>query len=172
MENYFNGLYLDDDCQEVEEFSLALENKCRELQNMILPYGYKNPYSNFRVPKIEFLDTFDAYKYCLREIGRVDIEYIAHITFKTFDKIINDLRGRIFQNPDKWEETFYKGFETREKYLSGNLTYKVHRAIEVGYRYNNYFESNIAALRSVMPARVDFKDIYITLGTPWLQITL
>ncbi|MFI3229329.1 MAG: DEAD/DEAH box helicase family protein, partial [Bacillota bacterium] len=156
------------DTFEEQELSRAINNKVQTLKNMVLPSNYINPYSGIMVPDIEFLDTYEAYNYCLRELGRVDIEYIAHITYKSHSAIITDLKGIIFQNPDKWQETFYKGYETREKYLSGNLTYKMNRAIEVGYSFDGYFNGNVQAIKSIMPPKVQFKDIYVTLGTPWL----
>ena len=57
----------------------------------------------------------------LTTLGRVDIEYIASITGAECRTVIETLRGSIYQNPDTWGEDFYKGWETADEYLSGNL---------------------------------------------------
>ena len=104
----------------------------------------------------------------LSNLGRVDIEYISEVTGKDFKTVISGLKGSIYQNPEKWEECFYKGFETAEEYLSGNLRRKLASAKEASRKYDGYFNENIKALRKAMPKAVGAEDIYVTLGSPWV----
>lgn len=110
----------------------------------------------------------DGFIICLNNLGRVDIEYIAKITGESCKTVIEGLKGAIYQNPDTWDECYYKGWETSEEYLSGNLIRKLTSAKKANRRYNGYFEDNVSALKSVMPKSVNYSDIYVTLGTPWL----
>lgn len=70
----------------------------------------------------------DALILSLSNFACVDIEYISAITGKDYTTVINALKGSIFQNPETWEECEYKGWETAEEYLSGNLSHKLNVA--------------------------------------------
>ena len=110
----------------------------------------------------------DALIKCLNARGKVDIEYIEEITGCAKKDIISALRGSIFQNPDKWGECYYKGWETADEYLSGNLIRKWEAAQEANNKYNNIFKANTDAIIKVMPPSVTYEDIYVTLGSPWV----
>lgn len=100
--------------------------------------------------------------------GRVDIEYIASITGRDYKEVISSLRGSIYQNPKTWGECYYKGWETADEYLSGNLVKKWRAAQKANEKYNGYFKENLRALESVFPHPLNPNDIYITLGSPWV----
>lgn len=68
----------------------------------------------------------DALILSLSNLGRVDIGYIMDATGEDYTTVVDALRGAIFQNPDRWGEDPYKGWETAEEYLSGNLRRKVY----------------------------------------------
>lgn len=104
----------------------------------------------------------------LSNFGKVDIEYIATITGESYRTVIDVLKGSIYQNPETWNECFYLGWETAEEYLSGNLMRKWKQAKEANERYHDYFADNLKAIEKVLPKTVATKDIYITLGSPWV----
>ena len=104
----------------------------------------------------------------LSNFGKVDIEYIATITSDSYRTVIDVLKGSIYQNPETWNECFYLGWETAEEYLSGNLMRKWKQAKEANERYHDYFADNLRAIEKVLPKTVATKDIYITLGSPWV----
>jgi len=104
----------------------------------------------------------------LTNLGKVDIEYISEICGQDHKSVILALKGSIYQNPQKWEESLYKGWETADEYLSGNLIRKLDVALEANRRFKGYFDDNIRAIKSVLPDAVAPKDIYITLGSPWV----
>lgn len=101
----------------------------------------------------------------LSNLGRVDIEYISAITGADLKTVICTLKGSIYQNPDTWGECFYKGWETAEEYLSGNMVQKWKTAKETDEKYKGYFAENIKAIEKVLPPSVSAEDIYITLPT-------
>jgi N12 class adenine-specific DNA methylase len=122
------------------------------------------------VKEIEGTTSSDGLILSLTTLGYVDIEYISKITNKTLEDVINDLKGSIFQNPLTWEETFYKGWETKEEYLSGNLRIKYKLAEEANKLYGGIFTPNLDAINKITndSANITIDEIYFTLGSPWI----
>lgn len=104
----------------------------------------------------------------LTNLGRVDIPYIAAITGEDLKTVICVLEGSIYQNPETWGECFYQGWETAEEYLSGNMVRKWKAAKAANQTYRGYFARNLTAIEKVLPKSVSAKDIYITIGSPWV----
>ena len=147
---------------------LAIEEKhIQEVTSMELPTDYQNTYINEENNK-HTDSTFDALMYSLDTLGMVDIEYIASLTGEDLKTVINNLKGSIYQNPLYWGEVFYKGWETSDEYLSGNLMHKYEVAKEANEKYHGYFENNITALEGIIEPEIATKDIYVTIGSPWL----
>ena len=110
----------------------------------------------------------DAFVMSLANKARVDISYISNLTNKNQDSVIEELKGLIYQNPDTWNNDPYKGWETSDEYLSGNMSVKLKKAIEANLKFPGIFENNIKAINKVYPKVVDSNEIYITLGSPWI----
>lgn len=141
----------------------------REVTSMDLPLDWENAFNqDVRTQGIHADSISDGLIYSLSNLGRVDIEYISSITGEDYKTIIGALKGSIYQNPEIWDECFYKGWETSEEYLSGNMMRKWKAAKEADKEYNGYFADNIKAIEKVLPPTVATKDIYITLGSPWV----
>ncbi len=104
----------------------------------------------------------------LDNLGAVDIEYISEVTGIDMKDIIKELDGAIYQNPLTWNECWYKGFETSDEYLSGNILYKLEIANDANEEYLGYFEKNVEALKALVAPKIEIKDIYCTLGSPWI----
>ncbi len=152
-----------------QEEKERLEAQIREVTCMDLPPDLENAfYSDSRTSGVHAGSAADALVMSLATLGKVDIEYIASITSLSYKKVIGALRGSIYQNPDTWDECFYKGWETSDEYLSGNLMRKWKAAKEANAKYNGYFTENVKAIEAVLPPAVATKDIYVTLGSPWV----
>ena len=93
----------------------------------------------------------DGLVYSLKTLGYVDLEYIARSTSLTIREVISRLKGSIYQDPNKWDECFYKGWVTADEYLSGNLINKLKIAEEANEKYNGYFSENIEAIKRILP---------------------
>ena len=131
---------------------------------MELSLDWNNFYAfDEEVNSIEKRSISDAFILCLNNLGKVDIEYIAQISNCELKEVINKLKadGSIYQNPDTWDECFYRGWETSEEYLSGNIFTKLKNAELADNFYNGYFHDNVQALRMIMPPEVECNDIYI-----------
>ena len=136
---------------------------------MDLPLDWGSVFGTDKSTAGEHFDSIpDALVHCICTHGEVDIEYISAVTGEDCKIVIETLKGSIYQNPDKWGEVYYKGWEMAEEYLSGNLMRKWQAANEANKKYNGYFKDNLRAIEKVLPPSVATKDIYITLGSPWV----
>lgn len=145
------------------------EEHISQITSMELPLDYNNAYSTDERALGVFAETIDdGFIMCLNTLGKVDIEYIAQICSTDIKTVILSLKGAIYQDPDTWHECFYKGWKTSDEYLSGNLMRKLETAQEANIKYNGYFEDNIKAIKNVLPAPLQYTDIYVTLGSPWV----
>ncbi|MBR0414640.1 MAG: DEAD/DEAH box helicase family protein [Clostridia bacterium] len=161
--------------REEEKARLEQERKQREqahieaVTSMDLPLSWSNPFNALECAQGIHIDSIpDALIKSLATLGVVDIEFIASVTGNDYKTVIKALKGSIYQNPLTWNECFYKGWETADEYLSGNMMRKYDAALEANKKYNGYFSENISAIEAVLPKAVAPKDIYITLGTPWV----
>lgn len=145
------------------------EKHVQSVVRLELPSDWKNVFDNDKRAEDVHADSVsDALILSLTNLGKVDIEYMASIAEKDCKTVISSLRGAIYQNPETWGECFYKGWETSDEYLSGNLKYKLDKAVEASACYNGYFDENIKVLKTLLPPLANSKDIYVTLGSPWL----
>lgn len=145
------------------------EAHVREVTCMELPLDWENLFnSDERTRGVQADSIPDALILSLTSLGKVDIEYISSVTGEDCKTVIGALKGSIYQNPETWQECFYRGWETAEEYLSGNLMRKWRAASKANVEYNGYFADNLAAIEKVLPPTVAAEDIYITLGSPWV----
>jgi len=136
---------------------------------MDLPLDWENLFAgDSRAEGVHADSIPDGLILSLSNLGRVDIEYIASVTGADLKTVICTLKGSIYQNPETWEECFYKGWETAEEYLSGNMVQKWKAAKGANETYKGYFADNIKAIEKVLPPTLSSEDIYITLGSPWV----
>ena len=162
--------------REREEARLREEEKKRqkdahiqEVTIMDLPLDWENAFNqDVRTQGVHADSISDGLILSLSNLGMVNIEYISAITGENYKTIICALKGSIYQNPLTWNECFYQGWETAEEYLSGNLMRKWKAASEANKEYNGYFTDNIKAIEKILPPTVATKDIYVTLGSPWV----
>lgn len=155
----------------IENAVLKEENEkhIEEVTCMDLPLDWSNVFSSdARATDVLVDSPADGLVLSLNNLGRVDIEYIAQITGLSYKEVITALKGSIYQNPDSWDECFYKGWETADEYLSGRVCDKWRKATEANKTYKGYFDENVKALDKVIPKSVSIEDIYVTLGSPWV----
>ena len=155
--------------QKKREAEERRQTHVREVTSMDLPLDWNNVFnSDPRAQGVRAESIPDGLILSLTVLGRVDIEYIASVTGADYKTVIETLKGSIYQNPDTWGECFYKGWETADEYLSGNLRRKWKAAKKANEKYNGFFADNLAAIEKELPPAVSAKDIYITLGSPWV----
>ncbi len=148
--------------------AIAHKKHVDEVTSMDLPVDFVNAYKDDYRASVHCDNVNDALLLSIDALGLVDIEFIASITGEEMKTVIEKLKGQIYQNPLHWEECFYKGWETADEYLSGNLRHKYHLAQEANEEYLGYFADNLSALENVMKPEIPIEDIYVTLGSPWV----
>lgn len=136
---------------------------------MELPLDWSNVFENdSRTDGIHTDSIPDGLILSLSNLGYVDIEYISAVTGADMKTVICTLKGSIYQDPESWNECFYKGWQTADEYLSGNLKIKLRSAQKANEKYNGYFEENVRAIKNVLPPAVRCDDIYVAPGSPWI----
>ncbi len=158
--------------QEAEE-QARQEAHIQKVTSMELPMDWENAFSgDARTLGVHTDSIPDALILSLNNLARVDIEYISSVTGADYKTVICTLKGSIYQNPDTWNECFYKGWETADEYLSGNIVRKWRAARAANKIYQGYFSDNIKALKKHLPKEISAEDIYITLGSPWVPVDI
>ena len=139
-----------------------------KVTRMDLPIDYVNAYQDDDRASAHCASMSDGLMMSLDMLGLVDIEFIASVTGEDMKTVIESLRGSIYQNPLHWNEVFYKGWETADEYLSGNLMHKYQVAKDANEKYNGYFQNNLTAIEGILQPDISTEDIYVTLGSPWI----
>jgi N12 class adenine-specific DNA methylase len=121
--------------------------------------------------KITEVDTaIEALTVSLNEKGRVDLSLMLQLYDSTPDNIIEELKGQIFLNPEKYDkEDILVGWETQDEYLSGNVRQKLKVAKIYAESNPELFAGNVAALEQVQPIDLEASEIDIRLGTTWIE---
>jgi N12 class adenine-specific DNA methylase len=133
--------------------------------------AYLNPYAlDPKASAIEANSPEEGLLLSLANLGRVDIEYIAKVSSLSPKKVISSLKGSIYQNPETWGGDILRGWETSDEYLSGSISRKLDAAQKADRKHPGYFSENVEALLKVMPKTAVLKDVYISLGSPWIPI--
>lgn len=169
LADYINSKREESKKEENEEAKRLEDQRIEEITSMDLPTDFENMWTlDERTKGIHTESIDNGLILSLSNLGRVDIEYIASITGQEYKTVILALKGSIYQDPNLWDECFYKGWQTADEYLSGNLIRKLRTAKEANEKYHGYFSDNVMALQEILPPSVATEDIYITLGSPWV----
>ncbi len=108
----------------------------------------------------------EALSVSLAERTYVDIPFMAQLTGKTEDEVIEDLTGVIFQNIGGDDENEYV---TADEYLSGNVREKLRLAkIRNEASGDNSYDVNVKALEAAQPKDLTASEISVRLGATWL----
>lgn len=164
----------DDWDRQFEQFMQQKQEDERKAQiskvtSLTVPEGYKNPYAEDERAKGIFREELkDALDTCLDRLGEVDIEFISQISGRDIAETVKGLKGLCYCDPERWGECFYKGYVTAEEYLSGNMIKRLNTAKAAVKNYGGFFADNVKAVEQALPPPLDAKDIYVTLGSPWV----
>ncbi len=146
--------------------------KAEDFMCMEIPVNFENAFASDGAGKevVEHSDSIqDAFVLSVCNLARIDIEYISESSGKDMKEVISELKGSIFLDPAKMDESkFYKGWVSCDEYLSGNIMEKLKAAKCANVKYPGFFDDNIAALEAVLPPWLDADDIFVTLSSPWI----
>ena len=110
----------------------------------------------------------EALALSISEKAHVDLEYMAGLTGKSEESIVNDLSGVIFHDPIKQE------WQTADEYLSGDVREKLRIAKSYaapGFTREGLadYKTNVAALEQAQPKDLDASEIEVRLGATWID---
>lgn len=142
--------------------------RAKEITAMDLPVDYVNRFDDDVRANVHFDSIVEGLLVSLDALGLVDIEFISSVTGEEMKTVIESLKGSIYLNPLHWGECYYKGWETSDEYLSGNLMHKLAIAQAANNEYPGIFDSNIKALKELAAPELETDEIYVTLGSPWV----
>jgi N12 class adenine-specific DNA methylase len=109
----------------------------------------------------------------ISEKARVDLGYMCSITGFEREKLLEDLKGVIFANPEKTEiqgdeRERVLHYETASEYLSGNIGRKLAIAKYNAEREPEIYGENVAALEASQPRKLEAHEIDVRLGATWV----
>ena len=153
----------------LEEDKTERPQMLQEITNLEEPKDFVNKYENdYRASTISEKTIKAGLIRSLYELGRVDIQFISKITNRKMKDVILELKGLIYQNPEKWNYIFYEGYEIADEYLSGNLMQKLIVAKKWNKDFQGYFKDNVSSLSKLISEKGTITDFYVSLGAPFV----
>ncbi|WP_442795408.1 helicase-related protein, partial [Pelobium manganitolerans] len=109
-------------------------------------------------------DPSEALAYCLSERGKVELNLINGYLRADEKESLAQLKGEIFFNPAN------QTWETRARYLSGNVVLKLHQAEEAYAEHpeNAYLKESLDEIQKIQPAIVPFELLEFNFGERWI----
>ena len=104
----------------------------------------------------------EALALSISEKACVDMHYMAQLSGKSQDELIDELNGVIFLDPTRGN------WQTADEYLSGNVRQKLRQAEAAAVDTPGY-APNVEALRQAQPKDLDASEIEVRLGATWID---
>ena len=104
----------------------------------------------------------EALALSISEKACVDMDYMARLSGKSQEELIDELNGVIFLDPVRGE------WQTADEYLSGDVRQKLREA-ETAARDSPGYLPNVEALRQAQPKDLDASEIEARLGATWID---
>ena len=101
----------------------------------------------------------------MAERGHVDTARVAELLGISEDELEPEIDGLVFNDPDTGR------VEPAARYLSGDVRAKLESA-EAAAENDPAYETNAAALRTVVPETISLDEVTINPGVPWLETEL
>ena len=110
----------------------------------------------------------EALALSISEKACVDMDYMAQLSGKSQEELVEELTGVIFFDPVERE------WQTADEYLSGDVREKLHIARSYaapGFPRDGLanYAANVAALEQAQPKDLDASEIEVRLGATWID---
>ena len=155
-----NNLAFSDDSSYYLLCSLEILNENRELERKA------DIFTKRTIKPHEVVTTVDtaseALALSISEKACVDMEYMAQLSGKSQEDLIDELNGVIFLDP------VLGNWQTADEYLSGNVRRKLQEAEKAAVDSPGYLP-NVEALRQAQPKDLDASEIEVRLGATWID---
>lgn len=113
----------------------------------------------------------EALMISLKEKAKVDIDYIAQLTDKTNDEIIEELEDIIYEVPNVLEPDAQKTYVTADEYLSGNIREKLEIA-KMSSEIDPTYQHHVGVLEKAMPTPLTASEIEVRIGATWVPVEI
>jgi N12 class adenine-specific DNA methylase len=117
----------------------------------------------------------EALAVSIGEKARIDMEYMSALTGKDEVTLFAELRGIIFLEFETVGLTDSYKYRAADEFLSGNVREKLKKyqdfleVIPKGDALYEVVSDNVAALEAVQPKDLDASEIFVRLGSTWLE---
>lgn len=128
--------------------------------------GKADMFSKRTIKKAEVVTSVDtaseALAVSLGEKAKVDLGFMAELSNKKEEEVVQELAGVIFKNPltELWEAA--------DEYLSGNVRDKLTVAKSMVEKHPEYV-TNVSSLKQVQPKELDASEIEVRIGATWID---
>ena len=111
-------------------------------------------------------DVLAALAASLNRYADVNVEYIAELTGAGEAEVLEQLRGRIYFNPDSGK------YEITERIIAGNVIEKADRVQRFLHENPDHkaAQETLAALREATPEPIAFEDLDFNFGERWIPV--
>ncbi|MNW33594.1 hypothetical protein D3C74_105590 [compost metagenome] len=117
---------------------------------------------------IERVDTAaEALAVSIGERACVDLPFMENLTGFKRERLIQELQGIVFANPERTDVEGNPIYETADAYLSGHVRDKLRVAKQFA-AYDARYGENVRALEAVQPKDLDASEIDVRMGATWL----
>ena len=170
-----NRLAFADDSSYYLLCSLEVLDEDRKLERKADFFSKRTIRQNRSVTHVD--TSVEALTVSIGELARVDLVYMANLMGgpEKIPQIVEDLRGIIFKEPSSGPfdyaesgENWSKGWQTADKYLSGNVRKKLREARRAAEK-NPDFKINVEALEKAQPKDLDASEIEVRIGSTWVD---
>lgn len=114
------------------------------------------------VPVTKVDTAIESLTVSMSEYARVNLLFMAQLTGRSEETVIEELKGIIFFNPEtnRWENN--------DEYLSGNVREKLQVAKE-HLQTDSRYQENVDALEKIQPKDLDASEIEVRIGATWIE---
>lgn len=119
----------------------------------------------FNKNELKHVDTSEeALAASLNKYGAVNLEYMAGLTDKSEDNLLNELKGRVFFNP------LIRSYEITDKFIAGNVISKAEMIEDYIAKHpdNERAKESLEALRAAFPVPIPFEELDFNFGERWI----
>lgn len=120
-------------------------------------------------PTIGRVDTAaEALAVSIGEKASVDLLFMEKLTGFSRERIVQELQGIIFANPERTDTEGNPVYEMADAYLSGHVRDKLRVAKQFAAYDEARYGENVKALEAVQPKDLEASEIDVRLGATWL----
>lgn len=124
---------------------------------------------SFKKEEIQEMNAEEALASSMNFFGRVNMDYMSDRTGNSVEKLIEELKGNIYYNPEQEE------WEAKSSIIAGNVYEKIERYTNfIGNEEENdtHIKETIQALEKAKPRKIPFEELDFNFGERWIPMNI